>query len=252
MQRSFICSAFSRSGAWEIHRGTKSILVAQMGSRSPGRAELRQCSGATQPSSCTTSALCVSVLVARAFSVPATVKNPRDTHLLGKTDELLRSTMLCRCDVCRHGKCKPKDAQAVEVTEVYWEVSGSLKPAMVLGEREPVILEAGTAHGKITLMTRAEVGGACLPGAAGMCLKLRVSVAKPGKVGAMARREPCAMVLESPCRTLISYVGRLCPAIAYGNLEPVALLFTPKPNTCYMPSGRHVPLSLEHTQQYNE
>lgn len=67
---------------------------------------------------------------------------------MDKPDELLWSTKLCKCDARRHGSVKPEDTQAVEVTKVYWEVSCSLKPAMVLGRRETVILEVATELGK--------------------------------------------------------------------------------------------------------
>lgn len=42
------------------------------------------------------------------------------------------------------GSVEPEDTRAVEVTEVDWEMSCSLKPAMAAGRREAVILEVGT------------------------------------------------------------------------------------------------------------
>lgn len=51
-------------------------------------------------------------------------------------------------EVCRHGSVKPENTQAVEVTQVYWEVSCSLKPVMALGRREAVVLEVATQLGK--------------------------------------------------------------------------------------------------------
>lgn len=46
------------------------------------------------------------------------------------------------------GRGKPENTRAVEVTGVYWEVSCSLKPAMVVGRREAVTLQVGTELGK--------------------------------------------------------------------------------------------------------
>lgn len=75
-----------------------------------GKAELKQCSGDTQPSFCTPT-LCVSVPLERPVHAECQggiVKSPGGTHLMDKLNELLCSAkaVLCKCDACRHGKGK--------------------------------------------------------------------------------------------------------------------------------------------------
>lgn len=95
--------------AWGGPQRTDLSLWPRQEAKALSRAGFKQCSGASQPSSCTCP-VCVC-----SYGVPSHCRAParcqaswkaveRDIHLMDKAEKLL--SKLCKRDACRRGKCE--------------------------------------------------------------------------------------------------------------------------------------------------